>query len=261
MINNPVKDSLLQKRITLGTWIQIGHPIIAEIFAKAGFDWIAVDCEHTDIDVKIFGDLVRGMSGNNVIPFARVKENSVMAIRQVLDMGALGVIVPLVNNKEDALKAVKAAKFPPEGIRGFAFFKANDWGMNFDDYAFYANKNIAVIVMAESKEAVENIDEILEVDGVDGVFIGPYDMSGSYNVTGNVVHPLVLEAYNKITNACKVHNKSAGIHIVKPIEDSVKAAVSNGFNFIALGMDTVFLTEYTKTIVNNALKNIKKEDL
>lgn len=252
MRNNPVKKALLERKVTLGTWIQLGHPGIAEIFANAGFDWVAADCEHTDIGVEVFSGLARAMYGRGPVPLVRVRENDTLAIRQVLDAGAQGVIVPLVNSAEDARKAVAAAKFPPEGIRGFAFFRSNDWGVDFNEYAANANGETAVVVMIESKQAVENINEILSVDGVDGVFIGPYDMSSSYEITGQTSHSLILDACRKVSEACRIHNKSAGLHIVKPTDEAVNFAMNDGFTFIGLGMDTVFLDQACRKALSYA---------
>ncbi|WHH61490.1 aldolase/citrate lyase family protein [Petroclostridium sp. X23] len=249
-IKNPVRKALLQRRVTLGTWIQIGSSVVAEIFSNAGFNWVAADCEHSDIDIEVFSNLVRGMYGRGSVPMARVRENNTLAIRQVLDAGAQGVIVPLVNTAEEARKAVLASKFPPIGVRGFSFFRANNWGVDFDEYAESANRDIAVVVMIESKQAVENIDEILAVEGIDGVLIGPYDMSGSYGITGQTSHPLMIEACNKVVHVCKKHRKSAGIHIVKPTDCSIKKALDDGFTFIALGIDTVFLDQSARGTLN-----------
>jgi len=243
IISNPVKKALLERKLTFGSWIQIGHPAVAEILSRTGFEWLAIDMEHTDIGVESFSAVIRGMHGRDAIPLARVRENDVLAIRQVLDAGAQGVIVPLVNSAEEAEMAVKAAKYPPQGARGFAFCRANNFGIDFDKYAIEANRNIAVIVMIESRPAVENINEILAVEGVDGVFIGPYDMSGSYGVTGQISHSDIIKACRTVSIACEKCGKSAGIHIVRPDETQIKNAVDNGFTFIALGMDTVFLAE------------------
>ena len=201
MTRKRVKKALLKREVTIGAWIQIGHPAISEVFANAGFDWIAADCEHTDIDLKTFTSISRGMYGRGSVPFVRVRENDTLAIRQVLDAGAQGIIVPLVNTAEDAQKAVAAAKFAPAGIRGFAFCRGNNWGMDFDEYARSANEDTAVIIMIESREAVENIDDILGVEGVDGVFIGPYDMSGSYRVPGQISHPDIQKAFQTVAAA------------------------------------------------------------
>jgi 2-keto-3-deoxy-L-rhamnonate aldolase RhmA len=149
-----LKKALLERSMTIGTWIQLGHPGIAEIFANAGFDWIAADCEHTDIDIGPFTAIARGAHGRGADILARVRSNDVMAIRQVLDAGAQGVIVPLVNNAEEAKKAVRSAKFPPEGVRGFAYFRANNWGMDAAEYAKNANKEMIVVVMKEAFKKV-----------------------------------------------------------------------------------------------------------
>jgi 2-keto-3-deoxy-L-rhamnonate aldolase RhmA len=246
MFNSLIKRKLSKCQITLGSWCQIGHPANAEILAKAGFDWMALDCEHGEAEDADISNFCRAVSQFNCTPLVRVKENAALPIRRALDLGAMGVIVPLVNNAEDAAKAVAAAKYPPEGIRGFAFHRGNNWGVDFDEYVSKANKQIAVIVMIESKEAVDNIDKILSVDGVDGVFIGPYDMSGSYGIIGETDNPIIKNACLKIAAACKKHGKSAGQHIVLPITENVNAAIEQGFSLLALGMDTVFLANGAK---------------
>lgn len=257
--NNPVRQALLNRKLTLGTWIQAGHPVVAEIFAGAGFNWIAADMEHTDISVEGFANLARAAGA--VPMLSRVRENDTLAIRQVLDAGAMGVIVPLVNSAEEARRAVAAAKYPPQGVRGFAFCRANGWGREFDRYAHQANGDVAVVVMIESKQAVEAIDEILTVDGVDGVFIGPYDMSGSYGVVGQTGHELVRDACATVSEACKRAGKSAGIHVVKPTAEAIGTAIYQGFTFIALGMDTVFLMEGAAAVLSQAKPHERKDQL
>ncbi len=241
MPDNSVRNALLNRTISVGTWIQIGHPAVAEILANAGFDWIAADCEHTDIGVAEFAALARGMHGRGTRPLVRVRENDPLAIRQMLDLGAGGIIVPLVNSAEEAEKAVQAAKYPPRGIRGFCFSRMNEWGNDFDRYAMQANEEIAVVVMIESKQAADNIDSILAVDGVDGVFVGPYDMSGSFGVPGKTDSPEVRNACRRVVHACAAAGKSAGLHVVIPTEDAIREAILEGFTFIAVGVDTVFM--------------------
>ena len=241
MNKNPVRCALLERRLTLGTWIQINHPAAAEVLANAGFDWIAVDMEHTDIDNVGFAALARAMHGRRAVPLVRVRENDTLAIRQVLDLGAQGVIVPLVHTAADAERAVRAAKYPPHGVRGFCFSRMNNWGADFATYAATANDDIAVVVMIESREGVENIDAILAVAGVDGVFIGPYDLSGSYGVPGQTAHQKVQAGCRHVLDACRRASKAAGIHVVIPDEAAITKAIADGYTFIALGMDTVFL--------------------
>lgn len=238
-----IRRKLRNREVTIGTWIQIGHPAIAEILGELAFEWIAADCEHTDITIREFAELARSLHGRAPEPLIRVGQNDTLAIRQALDMGAQGVIVPLVNSAEEAARAVMAAKFPPVGVRGFAFTRSNEYGARFDEYAGRANHEVAVIVMVESREAVSAIDEILAVDGIDGVFIGPYDLSGSYGVPGEVGHPDVVEAQRLVVAACRRAGKSAGIHVVTPAREAVVAALEAGFTFVAIGMDTVFLRD------------------
>ena len=244
------REKLLGGEALIGSWIQTGSPAVAEILANAGFDWIAVDMEHSSIAIDEFASAARGVWGRGPITAARVRENDTLAIRQVLDMGAECVIIPLVNNKDDALRAVRSAKYPPEGVRGFGYCRANRWGRDFDAYAARANRDVAVIVMIESKEAVENIDEILSVDGVDGVFIGPYDMSGSYGITGQTANPIIVDACKKVAEACLRHGKAAGQHIVLPTAENVAKAKEQGYTFIALGCDLVFLNRAADEVLS-----------
>lgn len=238
---NPVKKQLTSGKPSIGTWIQIGHPAIGEILGDMPFDWIAVDCEHTEISLADFTSVIRGFHGRGPVPLARVRENDTLAIRQVLDVGAQGVIVPLVNSKDDAERAVAAAKFPPDGIRGFAYFRSNGYGTDFDSYVKEANNETVVAAMIETCTGVDKIDEILSVKGLDAVFIGPYDLSGSFGIPGQTGHKKVLDAQQRVLDACRKHGKAAGIHLVIPAEQAIRDAVSSGFTFIALGMDTVFL--------------------
>lgn len=243
MTVNPVKQALADRTITFGSWIQLGDPGIAEVLADTGFDWISVDCEHTDIDIEGFTNIARGMYGRGPVPFARVKHNDTLTIRQVLDAGARGIIVPLVNTAEDARNAVAAAKYPPEGIRGFGFCRASEWNSNFAEYVRHANRDIAVVAMIESQKAVENIEEILLVEGLDGVFVGPYDLSGSCGVIGQTSHPAVVEACAAVIKTCEHAGKAAGVHVALPSTSAIEQAIHDGFTFIALGLDTVFLEQ------------------
>lgn len=259
-MNNETREKIIRREFSLGTWIQFGEPGIAEIMSQNDFDWIAVDMEHSDISLNQFSNIARGMEQGRVVPFVRVRENDTLAIRQVLDAGAMGIFVPLVNNGEEAARAVAAAKFPPRGIRGFAYYRANRYGLTFEEYAEEANDGISVIIMIETKEAVEHIDEIVGVKGVDGVFIGPYDLSGSYGLIGQTGHPVVTEALDRVIDAAKNAGKASGLHVVLPSEEAIKNAVNRGFSLIAVGMDTVFLAEGIKNAFTIARDTISRRE-
>lgn len=250
MFKNSLKQALRHRTLTIGSWLQAGHPANAEILAQAGFDWLAVDCEHGEVVPEELGNLFRAMLPSGTIPMVRVKANDTLEIRRALDLGAMGVIVPLVETADEARHAVAAAKYPPAGVRGFAFHRGNNWGMDFDEYARRANDEIVVIVMIESQKAVRNIDSILAVDGVDGVFIGPYDMSGSYGIIGRTGDPIIKNASRTVSESCAKAEKSAGMHIVLPTGQEIQEAVNQGFNFLGLGMDTVFLANGAKQCID-----------
>lgn len=223
----------------IGSWCQIGHPANAEILAQAGFTWLAADCEHGEFEDGDIGDFCRAVRGSPCTPLVRVRENAVLPIRRALDLGAAGVIVPLVDDAAGAARAVAAAHYPPKGVRGFAWQRGNRWGRDFADYA--KGFDPVVMVMIESRAAVEDIDAILAVDGVDGCFVGPYDLSGSYGIVGQTGHRLIVEACAAVAAACRRHRKAAGQHIVTPDRDNVRNALAQGFTFLALGMDSHFL--------------------
>ena len=238
---NKVKEKLLNQQISTGGWIQIGHPAVAEIMAHAGFDWIAIDAEHSGIDIETGMNIMNAVKGTNTVPLVRVQENNEIVIRRWLDAGAEGLIVPLVNTAEQAKSAVLSAKYPPIGKRGFGFYRANYYGAQFDSYVKEFNDDVLVIVQIEHIEAIRNIDAILEVKGVDGAFIGPYDLSGSMDLIGKTDHPKVLEAIEIMLQACKKHNKAAGIHVIPVEPQKAKDFVNKGFTFVALSLDTVML--------------------
>jgi 2-keto-3-deoxy-L-rhamnonate aldolase RhmA len=237
------RQKLLQREHVIGTWLQINNATAAEVLANSGHEWIAIDIEHTDIDITSLTGLLRGMYGRGVAPIARVATNGILDIRRALDAGAAGVLVPFVNTAEQARQAVAAAKYPPMGVRGFSFSRANDWGVRFQAEAQSANDETAVIVMIESKQGVGNIHEIVAVDGVDAVFIGPYDLSGSYGIPGQTQDPVVRDACRRVVEVCERAHKSVGLLVVRPTPENVRQVIEDGFTLLCLGLDTVFIDQ------------------
>ena len=242
-MKNTLREALLARRVSLGAWIQVGHPAGAEVLARAGFDWACVDLEHGVIGIETMADVFRALEAGGCEPVARVPTNDPVWIHRCLDAGARGLIVPMVNTAQQAAAAVREAKFPPQGARGFGYARANAYGADFAAYAETANDEVAVIVQIEHREAIANLDAILSVDGVDAAFIGPYDLSGSLGVVGQLNHPEVIAAQDRFLGACSAHGVAAGLHVVEPDDENVPAALARGYTLIALGLDVVFLRE------------------
>ena len=221
----------------------MAHPSIAEIFALAGFDWVVVDTEHSAIDLSETLRLLIAIEQRNAIALVRLAGIDPVQAKAVLDSGASGVIVPMVNTKAEAELAVAMTKYPPLGFRGAGLARAHDYGDRFDEYVRTANENSLLIVQIEHKNAVANIDEILSVPGIDGTFIGPYDLSMSLGIPGQLSHPDVAAAKKKVVEATRARGLVAGIHLVDPtsaVVDSAKA-LDEGYRFIALGTDAQLL--------------------
>ncbi|SVC99141.1 uncharacterized protein METZ01_LOCUS351995, partial [marine metagenome] len=191
------KSELLSK-LSIGSWIQIGHPAIAEIMASAGFDWLVVDLEHSAITLREAEDLIRVIDLKGVVPLVRLSSNNPEQIKRIMDAGSHGVIVPMVNTPEEAEMAVASVKYPPVGRRSFGLARAQGYGVRFEDYLAWQRENSLVIVQIEHINAVNCLESILSVEGVDAYFVGPYDLSGSLGIPGQFDHPEFLEAMDRI---------------------------------------------------------------
>lgn len=251
-MKNKLRRALLEREVTLGSWIQIGHPACAEVMARAGFDWVCVDLEHGVIDLERTADIFRALGGFDCVPVARLPLNDPIWIHRTLDAGARGLIIPMVKTAAEAEAAVREAKYPPRGTRGFGYSRANLYGVDFESYIASANDEIAMIMQIEHKDAIANMDAILRVEGVDGVFIGPLDLSGSMGITGQLAHPQMLGALETYRGACRSHKKSAGLHIIRPGEENVRRALDEGYTMLALGLDNVFLEQSARASLNAA---------
>lgn len=249
-----------KKAVSFGGWLNIGHPALAELMASCGFEWLAVDLEHGSVDISDCLNLVQAIRGQGVTPMARLPYKDTIWIRRVLDAGFMGLIVPMIDTAEEASDVVSAAKYPPEGKRGIGFAAANMYGIRMNEYMTTANKDIKVICQVETTAGVENVDEILSVRGVDGVFMGPYDLSGSYGVLGQFDHPLMVSAYETVLSACAKRSKLAGIHVVQPDPDEVARRLRQGFDFIALSLDVTMLAESCSTLLAAAAKALSAMD-
>ena len=249
-----LKEKLKSRKITIGSWITLAHPSIAEIMARAGFDWLTVDMEHSVITLGEAQNLIQIIELCGVEPLVRVGENDAVLIKRVMDAGAHGVIVPMVNSREDAERAVKAVKYPPVGSRGVGLARAQGYGLEFAKYKKWVNKDSVVIVQVEHIEAVRNLDEILECPGVDGFIVGPYDLSASLGRPGDYNNSVVADAMAEIVKKSKRHSLAAGFHVIPPDYREVVKKARGGYRFIAFSLDTLFLGNSCR----NGMREIRK---
>lgn len=254
MLAADIKRKLKAGEVSIGSWMSMGHPSIAEILGAAGYDWIVVETEHTAIDNSETLRLIMAIENAGAVPLVRLAWNDPIQCKAVLDSGAAGVIVPMVNTRADAELAVKAAKYPPLGFRGVGLARAQGYGERFAEYVAAANDSGLLIVQIEHWEAVENIDEILAVPGIDGTFIGPYDMSMSMGLPGQLDHPRVVAARERVLAATLAHGLAAGIHLVHPERASmdIPGYIKAGYRFIALGTDILFLGDSARALYRQA---------
>ncbi len=237
MNNPPLKEKLQAGNLTLGSWITLGHPAIADIFAGAGFDWLVVDMEHTTISMKQAGELIRVIDLSGVAPLVRLTSNDPNQIKRVMDAGAHGIVVPMVNSPEEAVAAVAATRYAPDGIRGVGLARAQRYGAGFQEYLEWQKKGAVVIVQIEHHSALEVLEEILTVEGVDGFIIGPYDLSCSMGIPGEFEHPEFLGAMETIRKAGRRLQCPGGIHVVEPDRKRLDQAINDGYRFIAYSVD------------------------
>jgi 2-keto-3-deoxy-L-rhamnonate aldolase RhmA len=250
------RQALRQNRVLLGGWLQIGHPALAEIHGRLGFDWVCVDLEHGATDLETTANIFRTLAAFDCAPVARLPQYDETWVRRVLDAGAHGLIVPMVCSRRQAEQVVQLAKYPPLGTRGFGFARANMHGIDFNRCRQTANDDIATIVMIEHKDAIACLDDILSVEGVDGAFIGPLDLSGSMGIVGQLDHPDMIAALDAFLAACKRHRVAAGMHVVQPTPERIQERLAGGYTLLALGLDVLYLAEGARTALRAAGREI-----
>lgn len=253
LFENTLKTKLLAGKKTAGAWAQIASPFTAEILSSAGFDWLMLDMEHGPGDLMTLVGQVHAMKGNDCVPLVRTPWNDFVAIKRILDAGAEGVLIPYVNNREETEKAVRACKYPLDGIRGVAGSpRAPGYGQNIGNYLKRANQEIFIMIAVETPEAVANLDEILLVDGLDGVFIGPMDLASSMGYFGDPSQAEVQEAIRgietKVLAAGKVLATTTGTW------EQAQNLYKRGYQMLMLMADGVSLAKQAKEIVSQFRK-------
>lgn len=226
---------------TIGGWLSLANTHTAEMLANAGFDWLCVDLQHGLLDYRDLLHMLPAISTTATTPIVRVSGNDPKQIMKVLDAGAMGVIVPLVNNRAEAAAAIAACRYPPAGNRSFGPIRAALYGGR--GYAAEANDQIACIAMIETREGIENLEEIVTTPGLSGVYIGPSDLAYALGLppNGDTDDPLHLATVDQILAMCKKHRVPAGIHTSSL--DYAKRRLAAGFEFVTLGSDAGFMMQ------------------
>jgi 2-keto-3-deoxy-L-rhamnonate aldolase RhmA len=247
-LKNILKEKLRAGKSTVGTFIEIGHPDVTELLSRLGFDWLLLDAEHGPLDYQTMQVMMQSMKGTDCVPIVRTQWNDPVVIKRVLDLGVYGVLIPWVNSKEEAEKAVRACKYPPEGLRGYGPRRA---AMLDTDYYKTANDQLLISVQIETQTALDNLDEILSVDGIDACYIGPYDLSCSLGlgIPPNWSDPRYLAAFDQVLEAAKRHGKAAGMFATL---ENIEWALGKGMTFNSVDDADTFLVRGAKMALNKA---------
>jgi 2-keto-3-deoxy-L-rhamnonate aldolase RhmA len=247
---NPVKKALKEGKVVIGATVTAANPDVAATLAGAGFDFLWIEMEHSPLTLETVRSMILATRGLKAMPFTRVPVNEPWMAKRVLDIGSLGVVFPFTSTRELAEQAVKSCKYPPQGIRGFgAAMAASRWGMSGSDYAKFANENVLVVVIIEQKQAVDNIEQIASVPGVDVLFIGVNDLSFSLGVGGKTNDPIVEEAVNKVLAAGKKYNIPVGYPAGNPVE--INKRIAQGFRFFQASSDLGMMAAGARDLLSN----------
>jgi len=246
MFENKTKKKLQSGEAAIGIWHSLCSPLAAEYLGHTGWDWIVVDTEHSPIGFATTVECLRAIQTTPALPMARVAGNDPILMKRLLDAGALGLVVPMVNSRTEAEKAVASCRFPPAGLRSFGGGRAFVYGA---DYFRWANEQILLIVQIEHINAVNAAEEILSVPGVDGCFIGPNDLAGSMGLEPALTptHPDHIAAIEEVLRVAKKVGKPAGIHC--PDAESVVMRIKQGFQFIACASDAMIMRNSARQAV------------
>jgi 2-dehydro-3-deoxyglucarate aldolase/4-hydroxy-2-oxoheptanedioate aldolase len=243
-----LRKDLIQGKSLTGTLLTLPSPGVAEILAKSGFDWLFIDLEHSAISLQTAQTIIQTASSQSYCVI-RCPSNDEAWINRCLDTGADGIIIPQVKTQKEAEYAAHFAKYAPLGGRSVGISRAHGYGMTFKEYMERANEDTALIIQCEHIEAIDNLPAILEVEGIDCVFVGPYDLSASMNKTGQLKDPEVVNAIERIRKMASESNMPLGIFGTAP--EFVKAYKKQGFNLLTANADTLMLSRSARDVLQN----------
>ena len=250
--HNQFKQDMLERKKLIGCWAALGNPISTEILGLAGFDWLLLDGEHAINDVTTFVPQLMALKDSISAPVVRPASNDQVLIKRLLDIGFYNFLIPYIETVEQAKQAVSYTRYPPEGLRGVSVaHRSNAFG-TIPDYFTKINQNICVMVQIETQQAVDNVEAITAVEGVDGIFVGPSDLSASLGHFGNPKHPDVQATIKHVFKVAKTQGKACGI--LAPIEADAHHYIAMGATFVAVGSDLSLLRNSTQTLADKFLK-------
>ena len=252
-----LKLRLSRSELTVGSWVTLGHPSIAEIMAAAGFDWLVLDMEHSVLELSEVQAIIQVLDGKQCPAIVRLTSNHPDQIKRVMDAGATGVMIPMIKSAADAEAAVNSVYYPPRGQRGVGLARAQGYGASFPAYRQWLEENAVIVVMIEHIDAVRAIDNILSVPGVDAYIIGPYDLSGSMGRPGDLNHPDVQAAIAQVLEAGRRAHKPGGIHVIEPDLQALQQRIQAGFNFLGYGLDIRILDSICRTHLQSIRATLK----
>lgn len=226
---------------TLGSWLTLAHPAIAEIMAAAGFDWIVIDLEHSVVSLRETEELIRVIEAAGVAPLVRLTSNDANLVKRIMDAGAHGIVVPMIGSAAEGRAAVDAVYYPPRGRRGVGLGRAQGYGAKFKEYIAALDEHAVVVLQIEHVDAVAVLPEILAVAGVDATIIGPYDLSASMNKPGQYDDADVAAVLERYEQLSLQHGLPMGYHVVEPEPERVRARIARGYRFVAYSVDFLFL--------------------
>lgn len=240
-LRGDLKRKLNNNELTLGSWLTINHQSVVEIMATAGFEWLCIDIEHSAISISDVLNLIGHIQGNGMQALVRVNENNPVIIKQVMDAGANGVIVPMVNSIQDAERAVASVRYPSMGARGVGLSRAQNYGIGFTEYQEWLKNDAVIIAQIEHINAVNELSGILDVPGIDGIIVGPYDLSASMGYPGEFARVDVVEALNRIDTVCLEKGRPLGFHVISSDHIKTLEKINVGYTFLAVSLDFFFL--------------------
>jgi 4-hydroxy-2-oxoheptanedioate aldolase len=257
---NRFKAALEQDKVLFGMWMAIPNPTVAEIGAGAGFDWLLIDAEHGPFDIPTVMAHLQAIAAYPVAPIVRPVEGRTAIIKQMMDIGVQTLLVPMIDTAEQAGKVVRAALYPPQGVRGLgtSMARAAQWN-RIPDYLHQANQEVFVIVQIETTEGLSNIEEIINTEGVGAVFIGPSDLSAAMGYVGSPEHPKVVAAVCAAIKTVRAAGKPAGVLAVT--KDLVAEYTAAGANFIGVGADSGLLAKATRDLAATYIELGEQSDI